>query len=146
MMSVYCKKPYKVMSIDQIKLKHKNEKRLMNTSVHSPIRLFRAENILDLQTNLRDQFMHSYKDKVALSSEFVSPESQKNMDSPQMLNEKSPNNMRSNPRLGMGDSPIMSNSNLYNLNMQNKSGVTSNQNIKTLNDHTKLKRQGELEE
>ena len=63
------------MSIDQIKLKHKNEKRMMNSSVHSPIRLFRAENILDLQTNLRDQFMNSYKEKVALSSEFISPES-----------------------------------------------------------------------
>jgi hypothetical protein len=43
------------MSIDQIKLKHKNEKQMMKTSAgQSPIRLFRAENILDLQTNLRD--------------------------------------------------------------------------------------------
>lgn len=47
--------------------------------------------------------------------------------------------MRSNPRLGASDSPIMSNTNLYNLT-NCKSAVTSNQNIKTLKDHTKLKR------
>ena len=48
------------MTIDQIKTKEQKEKRI-NTSVYSPIRLFRAENILDLQTNLRDQFMTQYK-------------------------------------------------------------------------------------
>jgi len=112
----------------------------MNTSVHSPIRLFRAENILDLQTNLRDQFMHSYKDKMAASSDFISPESHKGMDSPTNLAsaEKMPTNYGSNPRLALADSPSVSNSNLINL-MNNKNN-TSNGNIKTLKEHQKLKR------
>ena len=60
--------------------------------------------------------MHSYKENVALSSEFMSPESYKGNDSPKNVNllEKSPlSNMRSNPRLGASDSPIMGKGNLY---------------------------------
>jgi hypothetical protein len=45
--------------------------------------------------------------------------------------------MRSSPRLVVGDSPHVSNSNLYNM-QNNKSNVTSNKNIQTLKDHTKL--------
>jgi len=59
--------------------------------------------------------------------------------------DQSPINMRSNPHLVIGESPHVSNSNLFN--MQNKqSNNTSNKNIKTLKDHTKLQRQGEMEE
>lgn len=54
MMQVYLQKPQKILSISQIK---SNENKRPLYGNHSPMKLYRAENALHLQTNLRDQFV-----------------------------------------------------------------------------------------